>query len=563
MPVFNQHWQHLLFQLRVLYRVFFMRVVDLELLAQDGDTSRLMGQFASVFVTISFFCSFPVPVLLVGRTPIPPHLSYMFQHFLIETSMTIAGIIAVLSCDSAFPDRRDMLVLGPLPVRSSTLFFSKLAAVFAGPIFAMASFNLCTGFSWPMVFAVGAGGSYSLLRSFPAYWLTILLAGSFFVLGILAIQGLAANLLPRQIFLRFSAVLQAALLCILLSSYFLGPSFNSPEALAASQNQHELAWLPAYWFLGLFNQLNGTLRPELVPLAHRAWAALDIVALASVAALLLSYFRTLRRVVEQPEIIPVVRNVSFPFGSSLSAVITLFSLRTLMRSRLHRMILSVYIGIGLTIIFGFIHTRFARQNADASGTLSLTYLLASILIISLSIFALRIVVGIPISLRANWIFRLTQVRPFWHYHRAVRVSFFAICIVPSLVFLSVAVFKRNYSTHAVMAHLALMALLGALIIELCLFAFRKISFACSYMPGKANLHFVFWPTLFGSIQWIRDAASFEGRTLDHPGTFARLFLALAVAGLITHWVANYRAYRVSELIFDEEDMRGMVTLNLR
>src|SRR6185369_6955373 len=127
------------------------------------------------------------PYLLWGRTPIPTSAAYMFQHFLIETTMTIAGLIAVLSWDSAFPDRRDMLVLGPLPVRRATLFFAKLAALFAGPVLAMCSFNICTGFGWPMVFAVGLGSEFSLVRTFPAYWITIFAAGLFFVLLVLAV----------------------------------------------------------------------------------------------------------------------------------------------------------------------------------------------------------------------------------------------------------------------------------------------------------------------------------------------------------------------------------------
>ncbi len=71
-------------------------------------------------------------------------------------------------------------------------------------------------------------------------------------------------------------------------------------------------------------------------------------------------------------------------------------LAQLMRSRLHRMILSVYIGLGLTIIFGFIHTNLVRKGAGTSGILSFTYLLASILTVTFSILALRIVVAIPL-----------------------------------------------------------------------------------------------------------------------------------------------------------------------
>jgi hypothetical protein len=549
-----------LFQFRVLYRVFLLRVIDLEILSADGDPSRLMGQFAAVFGSISFFSTFPVPWILWGKKPLPTPAMWMFEHYLIETTMTIAGLIAVLSWDSAFPDRRDMLVLGPLPVRANTLFLSKLAALFAAPSLGIIAFNFFAGAGWPMVFAVGLGSEISLLRTLPAYWFTIFAAGGFFVLTILAIQGLAANLLPRQLFLHLSAFLQAALLCLLLTAYFLGPSFNSPAAISAPQNQHMLQWLPAYWFLGLFNQLNGSMRPELVPLAHRAWLALGLASLGALAALLLSYFRMLPRIVEQPDILPAARSRSLNLGSSLAGVITLFSLRTLLRSRQHRMILSFYVGIGLTIILGFIHTKFIGL-APSLGSVSTTFLLTSILTVSLTVLALRVVIAIPITLKANWIFRATQIRPAHQYHRAVRVSLLLLGVAPVLLALSTAFFTR-YAALQIAAHIAAMAILGALIVELCLFTFQKISFACSYLPGKANLHFIFWAALLASIYWLKQAADFESQLLDSTGGFILMILVLAATAIAMHLITSMRAQKAEELIFEEDALPEIVSLKL-
>ncbi|QNI37018.1 hypothetical protein [Edaphobacter albus] len=548
------------FSFRVLYRVFFLRVIDLEILSTDGDPSRLMGQFATVFSTISFFSTIPVPFILSMRKPLPVPAMWTFEHFLIETTMTIAGIIAVLSWDSAFPDRRDMLVLGPLPVRTNTLFFSKIAALFAAPLLGMLAFNFFAGAGWPMVFAVGLGSELSLLRTLPAYWFTIFAAGAFFVLSVLALQGLAANMLPRQLFLHLSAFLQAALLCLLLSSYFLGPSLNSPAALSAPQNQRMLHWLPAYWFMGLFNQLNGSMRPELVPLAHRAWLALGLVALGAFAALLLSYFRMLPKIVEQPDILPATRSRSLNLGNSLAGVITLFSLRTLLRSRQHRMILSFYVGIGLTIILGFAHTKFIGL-APSFGSISTTFLFASILTVSLTVLALRVVIAIPITLRANWIFRATQLRPAHMYHRAVRISLLLLGVVPVLFAISAAFFT-HYALLQIVRHIVAMALLGALIVELCLFTFRKISFACSYLPGKANLHFVFWVVLMCSIYWLKQAADFEGRMLNSTSGFLLMILSLAIATIVLHLVTSTRAQQTEELIFEEDPLPEIVSLKL-
>jgi len=40
-------------QFRVLYREFLFRVVDLELLAPQGDIAKLLGQFGAVLICLS------------------------------------------------------------------------------------------------------------------------------------------------------------------------------------------------------------------------------------------------------------------------------------------------------------------------------------------------------------------------------------------------------------------------------------------------------------------------------------------------------------------------------
>jgi hypothetical protein len=107
-----------------------------------------------------------------------------------------------------------------------------------------------------------------------------------------------------------------------------------------------------------------------------------------------------------------------------------------------------------------------------------------------------------------------------------------------------------------------MALLGALVVELCLVSFRKISFACSYLPGKANLHFVFWAALFASMSWLPSAAGYEGRMLGSVRGLAQMTIAFAAAALAMHWLADVRARRSEELIFEEDELPEIVSLKL-
>jgi hypothetical protein len=555
-------WAMRRLQFRTLYRVFLLRVVDLELLSADGDPTKLIGQFATIFVTISFFFTLPALLMLMGSGSLGMTEGWTPEHFFIETAMTMAGLVAVLNWDAAFPDRRDVLVLAPLPVRKSTLFVAKVAALFAAPALAVIALNIFSGVAWPFLFRSGNGGFFGVLRVWPAYWISTFAAAAFFVLTILTIQGLAANLLPRQLFLRMSAVLQAAVMCVLVSVYLLEPSLESPAALAAGENQRILAWLPSYWFLAMFNQLNGSMHPTLVPLAKRAWIGLGVSGLGACTALLLSYFRLMRKTVEQPDILPQMRWISWSprFGSSLTDALTLFSLRTLMRSRQHRMILSFYLGIAITIVLGYGKVTSAGFGS-ARDRISSWFLFASILMVILVVLALRVVASIPISLPANWIIRITQVRSAKDYQKGIRFSWLILGVTPVLLliagFLVVA-----YPRWPALGHFSVMMWLGIFVVEVCLYTFSKIPFTCSYLPGKAGIHVAFWASVMFFLRLLNEAAEFEGQMLHRLLSCVVMILIVASAALGMRYFSESRATSTEELRFEEEYPAQITALKL-
>lgn len=553
----HDSWALKKLQFRTLYRVFLLRVVDLDLLSTDGDPTRLIGQFATIFTTISFFFALLAILILMGGGTLPMTTGWTFEHFFIETTMTVAGLIAVLNWDAAFPDRQDVLVLAPLPVRTSTLFLAKVAALFAAPGLATIALNVFSGVLWPVIFRSSDHGFAGALRSWPAYWITIFAAGAFVVFGILAIQGLAANLLPRQLFLRLSAVLQAAIMCLLLSVYFLEPSLESPEALTSPQNQRLLACLPSYWFLALFNQLNGSMHPALAPLMRQAWIGLAVSSVGACAALLLCYFRMMRKLIEQPDILPVARSRSWSpqFSDPLTNAITFFGLRTLLRSRQHRMILSFYVGIGITCVVGYVKIILGGFGSSSS------FLLASIVLTILAIVALRAVSSIPISLRANWIIRITQIRPAGDYQRAVRFSWMALGVAPLLLAVA-AFFSATSPWGTALGHFMTMMCLGGMLVELCLYTFPKLPFTCSYLPGKAQVHFVFWACVLLFVRLLDKAARLEDRMLGHVLSCIAMVLIVAVAAAGMRWLNKSRIALTEELIFEEEYPAEITSLKL-
>ncbi len=560
-------------QFRILYREFLFRLVDLELLSPDaqGDANKLLGRIGGLLAFLSVYLG--LAGLLFDRKGMPPEIfrtvSWTMEHFLISTTMLIVGLFAVLSWDSTFPDRRDVLVLAPLPIRASTFFLAKIAAVGSGLGLAIAVFNAGPGLTWPVALSTANPSVIDLAlpfahRAFFAYWITMAAAGTFLFCCVLSIQGLAA-LLPRRIFLRLSSLLQLSAFCAFMSAYFLEPSLMTPAVLAAPQNQRLLAWLPDYWFLGVFQQLNGTLTPETAPLAHRAWIGLIVSAAITAVAYAACYFRTLRKIVEEPDIVPGFRrfNWSPRLGTPVRTAIVQFSVRALARSRHHRIILAFYLGIGFAFLILFSRAKPpGGQTYPSSPIAILLPIISDVMILIFWVVGTRIVFTMPLDLRANWIFRVTPVRGGPASLSAARFSLYLLAWLP--VWTGSAVwFLSMWPWRMAVAHLLAFGLMGAVVVESCLYRFRKIPFTCSWLPGKANILFASGASSFLLLLILTKGATFELKALHDPVQYATMIAVLFAAIVIARWCAG-RPVSVDEPVvqFDEEETPVLQGLGL-
>ena len=380
-----------LLQFRILYREFLFRMVDLELLSSSGDMNKLMGQFAALLISFSLALTLGA----AGFTGSAVH-TWNMQHFLISTTMLIVGLFAVLAWDSTFPDSRDVLVLSPLPIPASTLFVAKVAATASALSLTIAAFHSFAGLVWPFALAPQNAGVRALLKCFIVYWFTMFSAGSFVFCFVLALQGLASQL-PRRFFLRISAFLQLSAFCGIISVYFLEPPHG------ATDNPSVLAWLPDYWFVAFYSQLNGATLPTLGPSAQRAWLGLATALCTTLLAYALSYFRMLRRTLEEPDIVPSFRGANWlpRFGNAFETSVVHFGICTLVRSRRHRILLAFFLGTAFALVISF---------ARAPNSQELAPLVATILMLSAALAGIRILFALPIDLQAHWIFKIAPVR---------------------------------------------------------------------------------------------------------------------------------------------------------
>jgi hypothetical protein len=523
-------------QFRVLYREFLFRMVDLELLSSRGDIHKLLAQVAAMLAALS--CVFSLGALRFAYSDLSQNglvtASWSVMHFLISTTMMVVGLFTIVCWDSTFPDRRDVLVLAPLPIRARTMFFAKVAALGTALGLAVLAINVCTGIAHPVVMGYRIGGAAGALRSTAAYWLTMYAAGAFLVCAVLAIQGIAAQVLSRARFLKVSGYLQLGAFALILGVYFLEPLLANPTALAAPEHQRLLRWLPTYWFLGLFESLNGTSHPALEPLSRRAWTGLTFVSTGALVAFMLSYFRTLRRIVEEPDIVPGAHAASWSprFGNSLQTALVLFSSRTLLRSRQHRVILAGYAGVGFAIALAYCKSFLYGGSAVAHRwhQVNQPFLIASVVMMAFAVVGMRAVFSLPLELRANWLFRVTAVRETPHYLAAIRRSLLALAVAPVWI-MSAVCFLSIWPLPIAAGHLLLLGLFGLIAADLWLYQFQKIPFTCSYLPGKANVHITSLAYLVVFLALAELGVQFEMLAFKNPVNYSKMLLVFVAAAV--------------------------------
>lgn len=402
------------------------------------------------------------------------------------------------------------------------------------------------------------------IRSFFAYWVTMLAAGAFLFCAVLAVQGFAAQILPRRWYLRASPFLQLAMLAMLVVGYFLQ---RSPASVLVSGPQKPWSsWIPSYWFVGLYQQLSGSLHPALAEFAHRAWAGLAGAVAAAALAYAGAYRRTLRQIAEMPDLAPVARNGWLPpFGRAFETALVQFSIRSLLRSRQHRMILAFYLGLASAFAILLLNAPVELSGpteGDPWHQPSVPMLASTIALMIFWVAGTRVAFALPLELRANWIFRTLPFGAGRRCLRGRRRALLAVSVAPAWGISAAAVFCL-WPWRAAAAHLAGLAFLGVLLAEVSFSGVQKIPFACSYLPGKSQVHVAFVLWIYLLLSGILGGAIEEREALREPARFAAVVAILAAAALFAAlWNERQARSDVAELRFEEEPGDRVMALGL-
>ena len=245
------------------------------------------------------------------------------------------------------------------------------------------------------------------------------------------------------------------------------------------------------------------------------------------------------RIVEQPDIAPADRRgpARLVYGLTrrllprpLERAVVLFVLRTLGRSRQHRLILSAYGGIALAIALAYTKRLLYGRTHERWNQPNVPLLAAGMVVLAFAVLGLRAVFAFPFVLRANWIFRVTAVHRPAAYFAAVRKTLFSLGVLP--VWMAAAALSfALWPLQAALGHTAILGLVAVAMVYRSLHDFRKIPFACSYVPEKSNLKIKLGAGAAGMLFLCDQGVHLENWTLEGLVRYGVLFAILLVFAL--------------------------------
>jgi hypothetical protein len=175
------------------------------------------------------------------------------------------------------------------------------------------------------------------------------------------------------------------------------------------------------------------------------------------------------------------------------------------------------------------------------------------------VIGVRVVLTMPHLLRANWIFRMTEIRTVPEYLSAVRRSLLVIALAPVWILLAI-LFLFRWPTWPVAIHLVVLGLVGMTVIELCLRGFYKLPFTCSYSPGQSKVRVIFWGVALVLLP--PSAARVEERMLGGPFRWVCMVAVLALLLGLARWRTTASARSAENMAFEEEYPPELLALGL-
>lgn len=509
--------------------------------------------------------------LLLARLPTarPYHLAILGDILgLILLAMTLIGIFTAIQWHSLFPGLRDYQVLAAYPIRLRDVFAAKFTALLAFGLILIASITALPSLLLPAVFAGDYAGDAR--AQIPAIFIATSFAALFVFFFLISLQGVLLNALPVRRFAHVSLVVQGALLTALLAGCPLALSRVTPGAI--DHPPAWVIWLPPAWYLGLDQMLAGSSDPLATRLAQIALATLIAAGAAAAGTYCWGYKRHRLRLVESrarssgPAHCP---GGPFPTGRIIrdprQLAVFAFIGKTLARSALQRLVLTVFVAIAAALICNSFAGLFLSPGMHRSLAAARALRQAAVAApLALSLFVLsglRYLFRLPVEHRANWIFQVNQAGNEKSFLAAVE-RFLLSCAVAPLVLLTLPIEVEVLGVAGGFEAAMLCALPSLILMEVFLMQSRRIPFTSSYLPGQRPV--IQLLLIYGSAVslYVSALAALIESSLADPASAILLFVLLLAAWLIVRHSRTQRM-QAGKLEFEELEEPAIFSLDLK
>lgn len=550
-------------QVRLLARTFFARFFESDLLPAGLPQAQFVIWGVALLAAPGLL--FPVRFAMNYSEMAAAHhpLGHMFlahRHLFITLSMTSIGLVALVVWDGMFPDRRDARILSVLPVHGGVLIAGRLAALAALCSIFLVGVNAIPSLVYGASFGA-FGGAATMVHGVAAHLASTLLAGVFVFAALMTVQGLALNAGGRAAADRLSLLLQIVFVMLLLQLIFfyeriggmLPPDFNDAGWLRG---------LPTVWFLGLYDVIGGRPAPGAGRLAAIALGITTVVVSLAAGLFVATHARLTRLAIEGAErrgrtlvvTQAVARAARLVHERPVAMATFAFTLRTLARTRNHRLLMAMYVGVGLAFIASAIVPLVFRGGVAAFFEPGIELLSAPFFLSFFTLVGLRVAIAIPVEPKARWVLRLCEPSRRGDAIAGVRAVMLLVGVLPS-VLVAASSAGALWGARAALVHVIVSAAMGTLLSQLLLLRLWKLPFACTYYPGKSRIG-TLWPLyLTGFGTYTLSSAAFESSLIERfrlrPLLTFVVIIAAAVAGLV---LRQRRALaNATGLRFEEED----------
>jgi hypothetical protein len=425
---------------------------------------------------------------------------------LVTYSMVTVGFITVCVWEALSFTRRDAMVLGPLPLRGTTIVAAKLAALGAFLLGTATAVNVLNAVAFGATTTSNPFVETGLVRYFISPMVATLMAATFVFAAIVTIRGALSLLGGVRLIAALGSLLQflfvVALLCFVM---LIAQSYTSRPAFLESG----AAWNPAIWFVGLFERLRGSASPEWIPLARRALLGTLIAVFGAATVAVVGFRRQMQLALTPPARIGPIgaANLSRTLArwivgaDAVSRATSDFILLTIARNRQQQGPIAINVAIGAAICLAGL----SRGEIDlASLTRPRTAVLwIPLVLVYWSAIGMRASFFVPSELPASWSFRANAPKATSAYWSAVRASMIAAVAPPAMAF-TLLLLGPLLGWRVAAWHALVVCSLAILLAELLALTINFVPFTRAYQPGHANLK-TRWPLyalgMYGFAYW--------------------------------------------------------------